>query len=91
MKGYSEIKMSFRCGSGHFTSYSNVNMRAKAFLSPKLELTVGTTLFMEPLMRCFDIILPACTDLERNDILRALVRYSIKRDEARDPVEVTEQ
>ena len=30
-------------------------------------------------------------DLERNDILRALVRYSIRRDEARDPVEVTEQ
>ena len=29
-------------------------------------------------------------DLERNDILRALVRYSIKRDEAREPVEVTE-
>jgi phospholipid/cholesterol/gamma-HCH transport system substrate-binding protein len=29
-------------------------------------------------------------DLERNDILRALVRYSIRRDESRDPVEVTE-
>ncbi len=29
-------------------------------------------------------------DLERNDILRALVRYSIRRDEAREPVEVTE-
>jgi len=30
-------------------------------------------------------------DLERNDILRALVRYSIRRDDAREPVEVTEQ
>jgi molybdopterin guanine dinucleotide-containing S/N-oxide reductase-like protein len=68
MKGYSEIKLSFRCGAGHFASYSNVNMRAKAFMSPKIETTVATTLFMEPLMRCFDIILPACTDLERNDI-----------------------
>jgi phospholipid/cholesterol/gamma-HCH transport system substrate-binding protein len=28
-------------------------------------------------------------DLERNDILRALVRYSIRRDEPRQPVEVT--
>ena len=27
-------------------------------------------------------------DLERNDILRALVRYSINRDGARDPIEV---
>lgn len=30
-------------------------------------------------------------DLERNDILRALVRYSIRRDAAREPVEVVEQ
>jgi phospholipid/cholesterol/gamma-HCH transport system substrate-binding protein len=30
-------------------------------------------------------------DLERNDILRALVRYSIRRDEAREPVEVTQE
>ncbi len=30
-------------------------------------------------------------DLERNDILRALVRYSIRRDEAREPVEVAEE
>jgi molybdopterin guanine dinucleotide-containing S/N-oxide reductase-like protein len=68
MKGYSEIKLSFRLGGGHFASYSNVNMRAKAFMSPNLETTIATTLFMEPLMKCFDIILPACTDLERNDI-----------------------
>ncbi len=30
-------------------------------------------------------------DLERNDILRALVRYSIRRDEPRESVEATEQ
>jgi len=30
-------------------------------------------------------------DLQRNDILRALVRYSIRRDEPRKPVEVTEE
>ena len=30
-------------------------------------------------------------DLERNDILRALVRYSIRRDEARKPVEVVQE
>ena len=29
--------------------------------------------------------------IERNDILRALVRYSIRRDDAREPVEVIEQ
>lgn len=30
-------------------------------------------------------------DLQRNDILRALVRYSIRRDEPREPVEVDER
>jgi len=30
-------------------------------------------------------------DLERNDILRALVRYSIRRDDPREPVEVSEE
>jgi len=30
-------------------------------------------------------------DLERNDILRALVRYSIRRDEAGEPVEASEE
>jgi phospholipid/cholesterol/gamma-HCH transport system substrate-binding protein len=30
-------------------------------------------------------------DLQRNDILRALVRYSIRRDDEREPVEVNEQ
>ncbi|MGB5695412.1 MAG: MlaD family protein [Polyangiales bacterium] len=30
-------------------------------------------------------------DLERNDILRALVRYSIRHDEAREPIEVTDE
>jgi len=30
-------------------------------------------------------------DLERNDILRALVRYSIRRDESGEPIEVTEE
>ncbi len=30
-------------------------------------------------------------DLERNDILRALVRYSIRRDEPREPIEVAEE
>ncbi|MDP2916315.1 MAG: molybdopterin-dependent oxidoreductase [Dehalococcoidia bacterium] len=65
--GYSEIKMILRMGGGHFASYANVNWRAEAYLSPKVETTVMTALFMEPVMRYADIILPACTDFERND------------------------
>jgi molybdopterin guanine dinucleotide-containing S/N-oxide reductase-like protein len=66
--GYSEVKMLFRTGGGHFTSYPNINWRVQGYLSPKLETIVVTALFMEPLMRYADIILPACTDFERDDI-----------------------
>lgn len=66
--GYSEIKMLFRLGGGHFASYSNVNWRVKTYLSPKIETIVISALFMEPCMRYADIILPACSDFERNDI-----------------------
>ena len=65
--GYSEAKMLITYGAGQFDSYSNVNWRAKGYLSPNLETTVIFTLFMEPMTRCADIILPDCTDLERND------------------------
>ncbi len=37
----------------------------------------------------YDDIKRLVGDLERNDILRALVRYSINRDEGQEPVEVT--
>lgn len=66
--GYSEAKMLISYGGGQFDSYSNVNWRAKGYLSPNLETTVVVALFMEPMMRCADILLPDCTDLERNDI-----------------------
>lgn len=68
MPGYSEVKMMFRLGGGQFGSYSNINWRASAYLSPKLETIVISALFMEPCMRYADILLPACTDFERNDI-----------------------
>jgi len=66
--GYSEVKMLFQLGGGHFDSYPNVNWRIKGYMSPKLETTVRVALFMEPLIRYSDIVLPSCTDLERNDI-----------------------
>lgn len=68
MKGYSEVKMYFRMGSGHFRSYANINWRVKAFLSPKLETIVSNSMFMDTLTRYADFVLPACTDLERGDI-----------------------
>ncbi len=67
MKGYSEIKMLFRMGSGHFRSYPNINWRVQGYLSPKIETIVINALFMEPLTTYADFILPACMDLERND------------------------
>ncbi|MFC1901697.1 molybdopterin-dependent oxidoreductase [Chloroflexota bacterium] len=65
---YSELKMLFKIGGGSFESHVNTNWRAKGLLSPKLETIVSSALFMEPGVRYADIVLPACTDLERNDI-----------------------
>ena len=67
MPGYSEVKMLFRLGGGQLLSYSNVNWRVKGYLSPKLETIVISAIFMEPCMKYADIILPACSDFERND------------------------
>ncbi len=67
MPGYSEVKMIFRMGGGQIASYSNVNWRIKMYLTPKIETIVINALFMEPVMRYADIILPACSDFERQD------------------------
>ena len=62
-----------------------------AFLTKETRAGKGTigALLTDPSI--YEDIKRLVGDLERNDILRALVRYSIRRDEAREPVEVTPQ
>ncbi len=68
MPGYSEVKMIMRLGGGQILSYSNVNWRVSGYLTPKIETIVIDALFMEPCTWYADIVLPACSDFERNDI-----------------------
>jgi phospholipid/cholesterol/gamma-HCH transport system substrate-binding protein len=62
-----------------------------AFLTKEARAGKGTigALLTDPSV--YEDIKRLVGDLERNDILRALVRYSIRRDDAREPIEVTEQ
>ncbi len=66
--GTSEIKMFYRYGGSFLGTMTETNKWVQAYQSPKLECVVnqdcwwgGETLFA-------DVVLPACTNLERNDI-----------------------
>ncbi|KPK16552.1 MAG: hypothetical protein AMJ62_04935 [Myxococcales bacterium SG8_38] len=61
-----------------------------AFLTKEMREGKGTigALLRDPSV--YEDIKRLIGDLQRNDILRALVRYSIRRDDAREPVEVSE-
>ncbi|TFH32431.1 MAG: MCE family protein [Myxococcales bacterium] len=62
-----------------------------AFLTKEMREGKGTVgaLLTDPSI--YEDIKRLLGDLERNDILRALVRYSIRRDDPRESVEVTEE
>lgn len=72
--------------------FDNLNNASEdiAFLTKEMREGRGTigALMTDPSV--YEDIKRLIGDLERNDILRALVRYSIRRDEAREPPEVQE-
>ncbi len=63
-----EIKMFYRYGGAFIGTMTETNRWVKAYQSPKLEFMVNQSIWMDPETRFADIILPACTNLERNDI-----------------------
>ena len=68
MKGCSEIKMFYRHGGSFIGTLPEGNKWVKAFQSPKLEFIVNQDCWWCGETGYADIILPACTNLERNDI-----------------------
>ena len=67
--GYSEVKLLYRIGGAYIGTMTETNRWVRMYRSPKLELVVSQTLFVnEPDTKFADIILPACTNFERWDI-----------------------
>lgn len=64
----SEVKMLYRYGGAQMSTLSEGNKWVKAYQSPKLEFIVNQDCWWCTETRFADIILPACTNYERNDI-----------------------
>lgn len=68
MKGYNEIRMFYRYGGAFIGTMCDTNRWIKMYQSPKLEFVVNQDCWWCTETQFADVILPACTNLERNDI-----------------------
>ena len=67
MPGYSEIHMIWSDTVGNITNWNNTKRWAEAYRNPKIETIVAQSTFLENDALFADIILPVCTQLERED------------------------
>ena len=67
-KGHAPVKMLYKYGSSLFGTMSDTNRYVKMYRTDKLEFVVNQSIWMEGDAKFADIILPACTNLERPDI-----------------------
>jgi molybdopterin guanine dinucleotide-containing S/N-oxide reductase-like protein len=68
MEGCSEVKMFYRYGGSFFGTMVDTSKWVKMYQSPKLEFVVNQDCWYQGETRFADIILPACTQLERDDV-----------------------
>ncbi len=68
MEGYHEIKMFYRYGGSFIGTMCDTNRWVKMYQSPKLEFVVNQDCWWSTETQFADVILPACTNFERNDI-----------------------
>lgn len=66
--GKSEVHMYYRHGSSFLSTMSETNRWVEALKSPKLECIVSQDCWWTNETYFSDIVLPACTNFERNDI-----------------------
>ena len=67
MPGESEIRMIWMDTVSNTVNWNNTNKWAEAFCSPKIEFTVAQCIMLENDALFADLILPLCTQLERED------------------------
>jgi len=68
LPGCSEVKMFYRYGGSFLGTLTGTNRWVKMYQSPKLEFVVNQDCWWCTETGLADIILPACTNFERNDI-----------------------
>jgi molybdopterin guanine dinucleotide-containing S/N-oxide reductase-like protein len=68
MPGCSEVKLWYRYGGSFIGTMTDTSKWARMYQSPKLEFVVNQDCWWQSETRFADIILPACTQLERDDI-----------------------
>jgi molybdopterin guanine dinucleotide-containing S/N-oxide reductase-like protein len=66
--GHSKVHMMYKYGGSHFGTTMESNRLAKAYRSPGLEFVVNQSIWNEGEAPFADVILPACTNFERDDI-----------------------
>ncbi|MGI9379504.1 MAG: molybdopterin-dependent oxidoreductase [Methyloligellaceae bacterium] len=66
--GYSQVKMLYKYGGSIFGTMSDTNRHVDMYRSDGLEFVVNQSIWMEGEAKFADVILPACTNLERHDI-----------------------
>ena len=68
MEGNAEIRMFYRYGGSFMSTMTDTSRWVRMYQSPKLEFVVNQDCWWSGETRSADIILPACTSLERDDI-----------------------
>ena len=67
-KGHSPVRMLYRYGTAILGTLSDSNRYVEMYRSPNLEFVVSQAIWEEGDTRFADVILPACTSMERYDI-----------------------
>ncbi len=67
-EGCSEIKLWYRYGGSFIGTMSETNNWVRMYQSPKLEFVVNQDIWWQSETRMADVILPACTNFERDDL-----------------------
>jgi len=68
LPGKSEVKMFYRYGGSFMGTMTETNKWVMAYQSPKLEFVVNQDCWWGGEAKFADIVLPACTNLERDDV-----------------------
>jgi trimethylamine-N-oxide reductase (cytochrome c) len=68
MPGYPRIHMIYKYGGSYFSTLTESNRMAEAYRHESVEFVVNQSIWQEGETQFADVILPACTNLERWDI-----------------------